>query len=411
MKTVNRLPEYVLIVDDSDVQRSFIVDQCIALGIPRILQAEDGCDALAQLKASPAIEVIVLDLEMPGMDGVEALHEMARLGLNPAVILASARDSVLLNVVENMGRSLGLHLLGALQKPITQEQLLTSLSRFSAVEPCTERQAAPVPGPRVDEHEIQRALQEKEFVAYFQPKVSLLDGTLTGVEALIRWQHPTHGLLTPDRFIGLIECSRHMAETTLQMLDLALRHCRGWHEAGLPLSCSINVSADTLADTRLAEAIIARVASSGIAPRFVILEITESAIMTDLSTTLGTLARLRLKGFGLSVDDYGTGFSCMLQLSRVPCSELKIDRAFVNGASQKLHLRVLLESALDIARKLDLRVVAEGVESRDDWELLCQLGCTEAQGYFIAKPMPGDALPAWWRANQERLQAMVGIAV
>lgn len=128
--------------------------------------------------------------------------------------------------------------------------------------------------------------------------------------------------------------------------------------------------------------------------------------MTDFGVTLGTLARLRLNGFALSIDDYGTGFSGMLQLSRVPCSELKVDRAFVNGASQKLHLRIMLESALDIARKLNLKVVAEGVETREDWMLLRTLQCDVAQGYFIAKPMPGGALLAWWRANRVRLQGL-----
>lgn len=137
-----------------------------------------------------------------------------------------------------------------------------------------------------------------------------------------------------------------------------------------------------------------------------ILEITESAIMTDLGMALGTLARLRLKGFSISVDDYGTGFSCMLQLSRVPCTELKVDRAFVQGASNSQHLRILLESALDIARKLNLKVVAEGVETREDWQLLRELECGEAQGYFIAKPMPGEALLPWWRANQSRLKQL-----
>lgn len=146
---------------------------------------------------------------------------------------------------------------------------------------------------------------------------------------------------------------------------------------------------------------------SGIAPQQVILEITESALMTDLGTTLGTLARLRLNGFGLSVDDYGTGFSGLLQLSRVPCTELKVDRAFVNGASQSRHLRILLESALDVASKLGLSTVAEGVETLQDWMLLRDLGCGEVQGYFVAKPMPGDVLLAWWRRNEARLRGLV----
>jgi EAL domain-containing protein (putative c-di-GMP-specific phosphodiesterase class I)/FixJ family two-component response regulator len=406
----DRLPQHLLVIDDSEVQRQFMVELCSSMGIEDVLQAVDGFDAVAQLKTNAQIEAIVLDLEMPGMDGVQVLHELSRLGLDPAVIVASARESVLLNVVESMGKSLGLRLLGVLQKPVLRDQLMGSLSRFSAVQSRVESEEPREQGPQLGEQDVQRALEQGEFVAYFQPKVGLRDGALRGVEALIRWQHPEYGLLLPGRFIELIERSQFISEMTLQMLDMSLGYCRQWHDAGLPLSFSLNVSARSLADSQLADAIISRVAVSGIAPRHVILEITESAIMTDLSTTLGTLARLRLKGFGLSVDDYGTGFSCMLQLSRVPCSELKVDRAFVNGASQSLHLRILLESALDIARKLNLRVVAEGVETREDWQLLCSLGCGEAQGYFLAKPMPGEALLPWWRANQERIGMLCNLA-
>jgi EAL domain-containing protein (putative c-di-GMP-specific phosphodiesterase class I) len=309
-------------------------------------------------------------------------------------------------VVESMGLSLGVNLLGVLQKPVTLIQLSACLSRFG------DLQQVDVVNVRVDsaaqltDADIATALHERQFVAYFQPKVTLQDGQLQGGEALIRWQHPQYGLLMPGQFIGLIERSAYMAEVTLAMLEMSLQQCGRWHAEGLPLNVSINLAASTLADATLANAIIKRVTASGIAPRFVIFEITESEIMTDLAVTLGTMARLRLHGFALSIDDYGTGFSGMLQLSRVPCSELKVDRAFVNGASQKLHLRVMLESALDIAHKLNLNVVAEGVETREDWLLLRTLQCDLAQGYFIAKPMPGGALLAWWRANRVRLQGL-----
>ncbi len=406
MMTCNRLPRHVLIVDDSELQRRFIAELCCQMGIADIQQAVDGFDAIAQVQTNPLIEAIILDLEMPGMDGVQVLCELARLDLALPVVLASARESTLLTVVENMGKSLGLSLLGALQKPVSHEQLLASLGRFTVTPPKASSPKQRTPALALTEQEVFRALHEKEFVAYFQPKLRLADGDLEGVEALVRWQHPEHGLLAPGHFIELIEGSRYMSELTLQMLDKSLRYCRQWHAAGLPLGFSLNLSARSLADSRLADAIIARVAVSGIAPPYVTLEITESAILTDLGTTLGTLARLRLKGFGLSVDDYGTGFSCMLQLARVPCTELKVDRAFVNGASQNRHLRILLESALDIAGKLNLGVVAEGVETLEDWTLLRELGCGEVQGYFVAEPMPGDQLLPWWRTNQQRLQGL-----
>src|SRR6218665_3570739 len=184
----NRLPQHLLVVDDSEVQRQFMAELCSDMGIDNVLQAVDGFDAIAQLKTNPQIEAIVLDLEMPGMDGVQVLHELARLGLDPAVIVASAAESVLLNVVESMGKSLGLRLLGVLQKPLLREQLMSSLSRFSAVQLRAESDDQQPQGPHLDEQDVERALNNGEFIAYFQPKVALESGQLKGVEALIRWQ-------------------------------------------------------------------------------------------------------------------------------------------------------------------------------------------------------------------------------
>lgn len=401
-------PTRILIVDDSRVQREFTVDLCVRLGATEVHQAEDGHQAMALLEKLPHIEVVILDLEMPGMDGVQVLHEMVRQGMDPAVIVASARESVLLTVVESMGKSLGVKLLGMLQKPVSLSQLASSLGRFAAV--VQQRDAfiaLAEQGPTVTAKEVFDGLREQQFCAYFQPKISLHSGGLNGVEALIRWQHPEYGLLLPGHFLDVVERNHSIWEITMLMLDLSLRHCQQWHAEGLHISVSINLSAHSLADAKLADTIIERVSVSGISPHYLMLEITESELMTDLAITQGTLARLRLKGFGLSVDDYGTGFSSMLQLSRIPCSELKVDRAFVNGASENVYLRIFLESALDIARRLNLKVVAEGVETQLDWELLRELGCDEAQGYFIAKPMPGEALLLWWSANQQRLQRLL----
>lgn len=406
----NSLPSRVLIIDDSALQRTFAEQLCHTLGIHSTLQASDGLQAIELLRLDASIQAIILDLEMPGLDGIQVLHELVRLQLDPAVVVASARESVLLNVVESMGNSLGVRLLGVLQKPLTLAQLAGCLGRIAPRVALQEPPAQRPQGPLLSADDLQRALREGEFQCYVQPKVALADGRLCGVEGLIRWQHPQHGLLAPAAFIDFLEQSPFMSAATLQMLDMALGHCQRGHAEGLTLSCSINVSAPSLADSRLADAIIERVAACGMAPALVTLEITESAIMTDLSTTLGTLARLRLHGFGLSVDDYGTGFSGMLQLSRVPCTELKVDRAFVDGASKNPQLRVLLESALDIGRKLNLRVVAEGVETLEDWQLLRQLQCDEAQGYFIAKPMPGEALLPWWRSNQARIRRLTETA-
>ncbi|UUY08127.1 EAL domain-containing response regulator [Pseudomonas sp. J452] len=399
-----RLPRRVLIVDDSTPQRQFADELCHELGIEQRLQAVDGLQAMALLREDAAIEAILLDLEMPEFDGVQVLQEIVRLGLNPAVVVVSGRESVLLATVERMTQNLGVNLLGVLQKPLNYDQLATSLGRFVGREapPVVVRSSIPTP----TQDDILHALQHDEFKCFVQPKVALADGSLSGVEALIRWQHPQHGLLAPAAFLTPLEQGPHLGAVTLQMLDKALQHCRSWQLEGLKPSVSVNLSPRSLGDECLADAIISRVSASGIAPYRVILEVTESAIVSDPDSGLATLARLRLHGLRLSVDDYGTGYSSMLRLLRAPFSELKVDRAFVHGASANQHLRVLLESALGLGERLGLCVVAEGVETLEDWQLLRELDCAEAQGYFIAKPMEGEALPAWWRANQKRLQRL-----
>lgn len=260
------IPKRILVVDDSRVQREFAVELCLRLGATDIYQAQEGHQAIALLQEIPLIEVVILDLEMPGMDGVQVLHELVRLGMDPAVIVASARESVLLTVVESMGKSLGVKLLGVLQKPLTLDQLASSLGRFAAVQHRDAFQVMAEMGPELTEHEVMVALREQQFCAYFQPKVSLQDGRLSGVEALVRWKHPTHGLLQPGHFLDLVERTDNMPAITMLMLDLSLRQCQQWHAEGLMIGVSINLSARSLADSKLADAIIERVAASGIAP-------------------------------------------------------------------------------------------------------------------------------------------------
>ena len=158
---------------------------------------------------------------------------------------------------------------------------------------------------------------------------------------------------------------------------------------------ALNISAQSLSDRRFANEIIRRVDDARISPSSLMLEITESALVSDLAAALGTLGRLRLKGFGLSIDDYGTGFSSMQQLSRLPFTELKIDRSFVHHAHDKWNLRAILQSAIEMAQRLGLTTVAEGVETREDMVLLRSLGCRYAQGYLFAAPMPASAISSW----------------
>ena len=235
--------------------------------------------------------------------------------------------------------------------------------------------------------EIRQGIRAQQFEPFFQPKVDFQTGRLVGAEALARWRHPEHGVVAPWAFIPLLEESGDIDHLTLLMLERAASACASMRDAGHPLTVSVNLSLVSLDDTALAGRITRVVLEAGLDPRWVTLEITESVAMTNAAHALENLARLRMRGFGLSIDDFGTGYSTMQQLTRIAFSELKMDQSFVREVSANDAQRIMVESSIDLARKLRVVSVAEGVETQQDWDAVKSMGCDTAQGYFIARPM------------------------
>ena len=297
-----------------------------------------------------------------------------------------------------MSRAYGVKVLGAIEKPVTQEKLAQMIvghrltPRFGAQQPPA---AAKRPSTEFTLDEIKSAILGDEIEPFFQPKVALQDGRVIGAEALARWRHPLHGVVPPGAFLPQIESTALIEPLTWTMLKKSALACRRWREAGQELPVAVNLSQSLLADRRLADRVSDLVREQGVEPRLVVLEVTESAAMADIGVGLENLTRLRMKGFGLSIDDYGTGFSSMQQLSRIPFSELKIDRSFVSGADRDEKLRVMIETSMMLASKLKLKFIAEGIETQAEWDTLRVLGCYAAQGYFIARPLDGDAFVEW----------------
>ncbi|HWA38142.1 MAG TPA: EAL domain-containing response regulator [Burkholderiales bacterium] len=388
---------HVLVAEDHDFQRRTLVRMLAGMGAKKVSEAVDGKAALDVFAGGGTpVDIIISDLEMPGMDGMEFMRHVGEANRAVSVILSSALDPALVSSVEAMTRAYGITLLGAIEKPVTQEKLSHLIAKYAPPQPKAARPAAAA----MPIEEIRRGLAAREFEPFFQPKVSLVDGSVTGAEALARWRHPEKGLLAPYAFIGPMEEGGLIDELTWIVLEKSAALGRDWLARGLQATVSVNLSLKSLTDPGLAERISARVAAQGLAPKHMVLEITETAAMTDVAKALENLTRLRMKGFGLSIDDYGTGYSSMQQLSRVPFSELKIDQSFVFSATEKESSKVILASSLDMAKKLKLKAVAEGVETRAHWNLLQELGCDVAQGYFIAKPMEAGAFQAWaleWR--------------
>lgn len=291
-------------------------------------------------------------------------------------------------------------MLGRLHKPVMREALVALLRRWAPNAPARAVVTKPVYGADA----VRAAITNGELVNYYQPKVLVSTGELKGVEALVRWRHPVDGLVFPDQFISVAEEHGLIQDLPTAVLRPALTQTRLWRDGGMALRMSVNVSMDSLADLDFPEFVADEAAAAGVSPEDVVLEVTESRLMKDLQNPLEVLARLRLKRFSLSIDDFGTGHSSLAQLRNFPFDEIKVDRGFVHGACRDETLRAIYDASLGLARQLGMDIVAEGVEDRNDWDFLCRTGCGLAQGYFIARPMPAAALPGWLQVWQARVQ-------
>ena len=379
-----------LVVDDHAFQRGMLVRMLRRLGAGEITEAEDGATALAHCN-DVRPDIIICDLDMPGMDGMAFIRHLGESGINTSMILSSALDRSLVASVGTMTRAYGIHLLGILDKPALPEQLALLIELYRG-------QPEPHAGKALPAFPIDtllEAIAAGQFVPYFQPKVSLADGRVIGAEALARWHHPELGVISPYSFIETLEGAGRIDELSWFMISASAHCCREWQREGNETKVSVNVSLSSLNKSNFADRITETVLGAGLDPHQMILEITESTAMTHVAQALENLARLRIKGFGLSIDDYGTGYSSMQQLTRISFTELKIDQSFVSGAFDHEACRVVLETSLDTARKLHLATVAEGIETKEDWRIMNQLGCDMAQGFYIAKPMPDPEFRSW----------------
>jgi EAL domain-containing protein (putative c-di-GMP-specific phosphodiesterase class I)/CheY-like chemotaxis protein len=384
-----------LVVEDQGFQRWAVGHALARLGARTIFNAPDGNTALEIYKsADPPVDIIITDLNMPGMDGMQFIRHVGESGMPVALIVATDQERSLITSVEMMARAYGVHLLDGIKKPLTARNLAAAISRYR---PPADRpvRAAPPAGQNFPLDEIVAGIRNGEFEAFFQPKVELATGRIRGAEALARWRHPEHGIVTPTQFIPTLETSSQIDELTIVMLRKALVCCQSWRVAGIEATVAINLSLTSLTDVTLADRLMQIVRDAGVDSRRVIFEATETAAASDLGKVLENLSRLRMNGFGLAIDDYGTGYSSMQQLTRIPFTELKVDQSFVRNAPRKASNRAMLESGIEMAKKLGIVSVAEGVENDEEMSMLRKLGCDLVQGHFIAVPMEASDFLRW----------------
>jgi EAL domain-containing protein (putative c-di-GMP-specific phosphodiesterase class I) len=393
----------VLIVEDHAMQRAHAAAVLAHIGIGDVLEAADGGEALRAIEAAAAagrpVDVILCDLNMPNMDGLEFLRHLREIQCEIEVILTSAMDARILGAAESLARARDLNLLGSVAKPLQAAELKKLLAK--------ERpgRARPRDQYRFAASELAEAIRGDALRAYYQPQVAAHGSRVHGFEALARWHHPERGLIGPSFFVPLAEDAGLAWELTESIFRTGVRQSAAWRNRGLDHRMAFNLSMNVLTDVTLPDRLERIVETESVASSRIVLEVTESRGIGNLADALEILTRLRIKGFELSIDDFGMGHSTLEQLRRFPFTELKIDQAYVTSAEQRPGIRAMLESTIQMARALGLRCIAEGVETARDRELVAELGCDEVQGYWIAGPLPAVDMTSWI-ANAERNAAL-----
>jgi EAL domain-containing protein (putative c-di-GMP-specific phosphodiesterase class I) len=247
--------------------------------------------------------------------------------------------------------------------------------------------------------ELRRSIDQGHLFLAYQPLIRIPDRKLVGMEALVRWQHPVHGLISPDGFISLAEGTGAIKPLTIWVLNEALRQCSEWRLKGLDLEVSVNISARNLHDVSLAATVLDSLLKYQVPPNRLTLEITESAIMSDPSSAMIVLSRLSNMGVHLAIDDFGTGYSSLAYLQRLPTRNIKIDKSFVLRLCENANDAAIVRAIIELGHSLGHTVLAEGVEDESVLALLAQFGCDFAQGYFFSKPLPAPEIEDWIREH------------
>lgn len=405
----------VLIVDDDAQLGRLVAAVAKRCGIEArvALSAREAWTAL-----DPQPTLVLLDLNMPDADGLEVLRELASRRCTAQIRVLSGTDPRILRSAAQLGRDFGLAMGEPLSKPVSVaklQEIFDELARTVTVDrpkPATAPAGGAAP-PRVTAGELRHAIRNGELFVVFQPILELETLSPLGAEALVRWRHPIHGVVPPVHFVPLAESSGLAAEMTERIFALALEFA-GQPEytwAGRPLSISVNLAAAALIELDLAALLATLLPAYGVSPGRLVVEVTETVMSADRTRVLEVLSRLRLRGVELSIDDFGTGTSSLERLDQFPFTELKIERAFIADLLVRPDAAAIASSTIELARRLDLRVVGEGIEDVETLRWLRGSGCSTGQGFLFSRGLEANELLRWLDGWSERRTALLDASI
>jgi EAL domain-containing protein (putative c-di-GMP-specific phosphodiesterase class I)/FixJ family two-component response regulator len=339
-------------------------------------------------------ETIILDLDMPGVDGLSFIQTISSLGNKPKLLIVSGHDDSVLELARSTAAMYGLTRSDTLRKPVSKSGLLRSLSLLDRRP--AEKKILSANVQTFSEEEILAGFRAGQFCLHYQPQVSLGTREVVGIEALVRWEHPELGRISPAHFIDTLEDSVDAAQFTLEIADIAIRDLlRLNKQESRSLKVSINVPPHILQSNTFTEELIFKLETHGLSPQQFQCEITERGLENNGPSISSNLARLRMRGVRLSIDDFGIGQSGLTKVKSKAFDEIKIDRSFIHDLSYSSESRLIVNSIVQLSHAAGLRVVAEGIEDANTLKHSRLLGISNVQGYYFARPMPFTQLQAW----------------
>ncbi len=393
----------ILLIEDHDFQRQVLATQLAHLIDPNrdhIYCAANGIDALAAVKTYQP-QLLLCDLNMPQMDGISFLGHLADQQFSGAIIITSALNADILNSVNKMCVNYGLNVLGTLIKPTHLEQLKQLLTL--AKNPKLSNISTLSTPLDIKDKDLIDAFNTDYLIPYYQPIVSLKTGEWIANEALIRFIHPDHGIVPAIKFIKHLEDIGKDSQLALLIINHIISH----QDIFCGRKVAVNISAQTLVNRNFINSVLALHHQYPQMHHWLYFELTESDIFESAGMALEAAARLGMHGFNLSIDDFGTGYSSLKQLDILPFKSLKLDIGFVQAMPTSNTAKVIIETCLLLAQRLNLITIAEGVEDITLWLKLRKMGCELAQGYFISPPLPFNQIPIWHAQWQQRSQHLL----